>query len=145
MVTVREMIRKKGEQVWSVGPGAMVFEALKLMSEKNAGAVLVINNNEVVGILSERDCIRKLDLQGRTSRATKIKDVMTTKVLYVEAEQSLDECVAIMVDKNIRHLPVYEAGKLIGLISVRDALKEMVDFQKFMISQLEHYITGGGR
>ena len=145
MVTVREIIRKKGEQVWSVGPGAMVFEALKLMSEKNAGAVLVINNNEVVGILSERDCIRKLDLQGRTSRATKIKDVMTTKVLYVEAEQSLDECVAIMVDKNIRHLPVYEAGKLIGLISVRDALKEMVDFQKFMISQLEHYITGGGR
>jgi CBS domain-containing protein len=145
MITVREMIRKKGEQVWSVNSDTMVFEALKLMADKNAGAVLVINSGAVVGILSERDCIRRLDLQGRASRETKVSDVMTTKVLYVDGGQSLDECIAIMIDKNIRHLPVYEEGKLIGLISVRDALKEMVDYQKFMISQLEHYITGGGR
>ena len=145
MITVREMIRKKGEEVWSVASDAKVFEALKLMADKNAGAVLVINDSRVVGILSERDCVRRLDLQGRASRATKVEDIMTTKVLYAEAGQSLSECVAIMIDKNIRHLPVYEEGKLIGIISVRDALKEMVDYQKFMISQLEHYITGGGR
>jgi len=145
MITVREMIRKKGEEVWSVASDAKVFEALELMADKNAGAVLVINDGRVVGILSERDCVRRLDLQGRASRATKVEDIMTTKVLYVEGSQSLDECVAIMIDKNIRHLPVYEEGKLIGIISVRDALKEMVDYQKFMISQLEHYITGGGR
>ena len=144
MITVREMIRKKGEEVWSVASDAKVFEALKLMADKNAGAVLVINDSRVVGILSERDCVRRLDLQGRASRETKVEDIMTTKVLYAEAGQSLSECVAIMIDKNIRHLPVYEAGKLIGIISVRDALKEMVDYQKFMISQLEHYITGGG-
>ena len=145
MITVREMIHKKGEQVWSVSSDATVFDALKLMAETNAGAVLVINDGKVVGILSERDCVRKVDLQGRSSQNAKVADIMTTKVLYVESSQSLDECVAIMIDKNIRHLPVYEEGKLIGIISVRDALKEMVDYQKFMISQLEHYITGGGR
>lgn len=145
MITVREMIHKKGEEVWSVSSDTMVFEALKLMADKNAGAVMVINDDRVVGILSERDCIRRLDLQGRASRETKVADIMTAKVLYVESGQSLEECVAIMIGKNIRHLPVYEEGKLIGIISVRDALKEMVDYQKFVISQLEHYITGGGR
>ena len=145
MITVREMIRKKGEEVWSVSSDAAVFDALKLMADKNAGAVLVMDDGKVVGILSERDCIRRLDLQGRSSRETKVADIMTTKVVYVEDGQSLDECVAIMIDKNIRHLPVFEEDELVGLISVRDALKEMVDQQKFMISQLEHYITGGGR
>jgi len=145
MITVREMIRKKGEQVWSVNSDATIFDALKLMAETNAGAVLVINDGKVTGILSERDCVRKVDLHGLNSREARVADIMTTKVLYVEASQSLEECVAIMIDKNIRHLPVYEDGKLIGIISVRDALKEMVDYQKFMISQLEHYITGGGR
>ena len=145
MITVREMIRKKGGDVWSVSPDAAVFDALKLMSDKNAGAVLVTLNNKVEGILSERDCVRKLDLQGRVARETKVKDIMTTKVIYVDGAQSVEECVAIMIDKNIRHLPVYDEGKLIGLISVRDALKEMVDYQKFMLTQLERYITGGGR
>lgn len=145
MIKVREMVNKKGTEIWSVQPEASAFEALKLMSEKNAGAVMVIDSGKVVGILSERDCARRLDLQGRSAKETPVKDIMTTKVIYVEGGQSVDECVAIMIDKNIRHLPVYDEGKLIGLISVRDALKELVDFQKFMISQLEHYITGGGR
>lgn len=145
MISVREMVRKKGSEIWSVSSDTSVFEALKLMADKNAGAVMVIDNSKVVGILSERDCVRRVDLMGRTSRETKVKDIMTGKVLYVEGSQSLDECVAIMIDKNIRHLPVYDDGKLIGLISARDALKELVDYQKFMISQLEHYITGGGR
>lgn len=145
MISVREMVRKKGSEIWSVSSDASVFEALKLMADKNAGAVMVIDNSKVVGILSERDCVRRVELMGRTSRETKVKDIMTAKVLYVEGSQSLDECVAIMIDKNIRHLPVYDDGKLVGLISVRDALKELVDYQKFMINQLEHYITGGGR
>ncbi len=145
MISVREMVRKKGSEVWSVGSDASVFDALKLMADKNAGAVMVIDGGKVMGILSERDCVRRVDLMGRTSHDTQVKDIMTTKVLYVEGGQSLDECVAIMIDKNIRHLPVYDDGKLTGLISVRDALKELVDYQKFMINQLEHYITGGGR
>lgn len=145
MISVREIVRKKGSEVWSVSSDTSVFETLKLMADKNAGAVMVIDGDKVMGILSERDCVRRVDLMGRTSHDTKAKDIMTTKVLYVEGSQSLDECVAIMIDKNIRHLPVYDDGKLTGLISVRDALKELVDYQKFMISQLEHYITGGGR
>ncbi len=143
MITVREMIRKKGDQIWSVRSDTTAFEAMKLMADKNVGAVLVIDKGKVVGILSERDCLRRLDLQGRNSRETKVGEIMTTKVFYVDADRSIEECVAIMIDKNIRHLPVYDGGKLIGIISARDALKELVDYQKFMLSQLERYITGG--
>ena len=145
MATVRDIVRKKGDEVISIPPDASVFEALKLMSDQNMGALLVIVDGKVEGILSERDCARRLDLHGRTARETKVRDIMTSKVLYVQANQSIEECVAIMIDKNIRHLPVFDNDELIGVISARDALKEMVDEQKFMISQLEHYITGGGR
>ena len=145
MTTLRDIIHKKGGEVFSVKPEASVFEALKLMADENTGAVLVLAGNKVEGILSERDCVRRVDLHGRTSRETQVKDIMTSKVLYGQASQSLEECVAIMIDKNIRHLPVFDDQELIGLISARDALKEMVDQQKFVISQLEHYITGGGR
>ncbi|MBI1792765.1 MAG: CBS domain-containing protein [Chloroflexi bacterium] len=142
MINVRDLIRKKGGQIFSVKPDSAVLDALKLMAEKNTGAMLVMDGNKVVGILSERDCVRKLELDGRTAKSTKVSEIMTGKVLYVEVSQSLDECMAIMIDKNIRHLPVYEEGKLLGLISVRDVLKEVVDYQKFMITQLEHYISG---
>jgi CBS domain-containing protein len=141
MINVRDLIRKKGSQVFSVGPEASVFEALKLMAEKNTGAVLVMDGQKVAGILSERDCARKVELAGKVAKTTKVSEIMTSKVLYVDVSQSLEECMAIMIDKNIRHLPVYEEGKLLGLISVRDVLKEVVDYQKFMISQLEHYIS----
>lgn len=144
MSTVRDMIRKKGREVFSISPDATVFDALKLMSEDNSGALMVIQAGKVEGILSERDCIRKVDLMGRTSRETKVSEIMTSKVIYVEADQPLEECMALMIDKGIRHLPVFEKGELIGIISVRDVLKEVVDVQKFLISQLEHYITGGG-
>ena len=141
MDTVRDLIRTKGSQIFSVKPDASVLEALKLMADKNIGAVMVMDGDKVVGILSERDCVRKVDLAGKTSKNAKVSEVMTSKVLYVDDTQSLDECMAIMIDKNIRHLPVYEKGKLVGLISVRDVLKQVVDYQKFMISQLEHYIV----
>jgi CBS domain-containing protein len=145
MTTLRDIIHKKGSEVFSIQPDASVFEALKLMANQNTGALLVLAGDKVEGILSERDCVRRVDLHGRSARDTKVKDIMTSKVLYAQASQTLEECVAIMIDKNIRHLPVFDDQELVGLISARDALKEMVDQQKFVISQLEHYITGGGR
>ena len=145
MSTVRDMIRKKGGELYTLAPDATVFDALDLMARENTGAILVMDNGTVAGILSERDCVRKLELAGKSAKTTKVSEIMTTKVVYIEASQPLEECMALMIDKNIRHLPVYDGGKLQGLISVRDVLKEVVDVQKFMISQLEHYITGGGR
>ncbi|MBI4762793.1 MAG: CBS domain-containing protein [Chloroflexota bacterium] len=145
MTTLRDIIRRKGEEVYSISPDATVFEALKMMADYNTGALLVISDGKVQGILSERDCVRRVDLHGRNSRETKVAEIMTSKVLYAQATQSIEECIAIMIDKNIRHLPVFDGDELVGLISARDALKEMVDEQKFVISQLEHYITGGGR
>lgn len=142
MINVRDLIRKKGSQVFAVRPDATVLEAMALMAEKNTGAVMVMTGNKVAGILSERDCVRKGELLGKTAKNTKVSEIMTSKVLYVEASQSLEECMAIMIEKNIRHLPVYENGNLLGLMSVRDVLKEVVDYQQFMISQLEHYISG---
>lgn len=145
MTTLRDIIRKKGGDVFSIAPDASIFEALKMMADHNTGALLVMSDGMVGGILSERDCVRRVDLHGRTAKDTKVEDIMTSKVLYAQVNQSIEECVAIMIDKNIRHLPVFDGDDLVGLISSRDALKEMVDEQKFMISQLEHYITGGGR
>lgn len=145
MSTVRDMIRKKGSEVFSILPEASVYDALEIMAKHNTGALMVVSGGRVEGILSERDCIRKLDLEGRTAKNTKVSEIMTSKVVYVEAAQPLEECMALMIDKNIRHLPIFDGKDLLGLISVRDVLKEVVDVQKFLISQLEHYITGGGR
>jgi CBS domain-containing protein len=145
MTTLRDIIRKKGGDVFTIPPDATVFEALKSMADNNTGALLVMSEGKVDGIISERDCVRRVELFGRSSKETKVEEVMTSKVLYAQSSQTIEECVAIMIDKNIRHLPVFEGGNLAGLISARDALKELVDQQKFMISQLEHYITGGGR
>ncbi len=142
MINVRDLVRRKGSRVYSVTPDAMVLQALQLMADENIGAVLVMSGERVDGILSERDCVRKLDLSGKHAASTRVAEIMTSNVLYVEAGQSIDECMAIMIDKNIRHLPMYENGKLIGVISVRDVLKEVVDYQQFMITQLEHYISG---
>jgi len=142
MINVRDLIRRKGSRVFSVKPDASVLDALKLMADHNTGAVLVMIGDKVTGILSERDCVRKLDLNGKAAKDTRVSEIMTSNVLYVEASQSLDECMAVMIDKNIRHLPAYENGKLLGVISVRDVLKEVVDYQQFMITQLEHYISG---
>jgi CBS domain-containing protein len=145
MSTVRDMIRKKGSEVFSVTAEMSVLDALKLMAQHNTGALMVVNGKKIEGILSERDCVRKLDLVGKTAKNTTVGEIMTDKVIYVEAGQPLEECMALMIDKNIRHLPVFDGKELLGLISVRDVLREVVDVQKFLISQLEHYITGDGR
>jgi CBS domain-containing protein len=145
MSTVRDMIRKKGSEVFSVTADMSVFDALKLMAQHNTGALMVVNGKKIEGILSERDCVRKLELLGRNAKGTTVGEIMTDKVIYVEASQPLEECMALMIDKNIRHLPVFDGKELLGLISVRDVLREVVDVQQFLISQLEHYITGDGR
>lgn len=145
MSTVRDMIRKKGSEIFSVPPDATIYEALSIMAKHNTGALMVVRGSKVDGILSERDCVRKVDLAGKTSKNTKVSEIMTSKVVYMEADQELEECMALMIDKNIRHLPIFDGKELLGLISVRDVLNEVVDVQKFMIAQLEHYITGGGR
>jgi CBS domain-containing protein len=145
MATVRDMIRKKGDEVFTIAPDATVLEALRLMAKHNIGALLVMTEGNVDGIISERDCIRKVELEGKSAKDTQVSEIMTSKVINIDAAQPLEECIALMLDKNIRHLPVYAGTKLLGLLSVRDVLKEVVDVQQMMLSELERYITGGGR
>jgi CBS domain-containing protein len=145
MPTVRDLIRmKENKEIWSISPDATVYEALQLLSEKKIGAVLVIRSGKIEGILSERDCVRKVDLEGKTSRSVKVKEIMTSHVLYIDVNQPLEECMAVMTERKVRHLPVFEGDKLIGLVSVGDVLKEIISDQKFMIEQLSRYIAGGG-
>jgi len=145
MATVRDMIRKKGSEVFSVTPDVTAFEVLKSMAERNIGALLVMTGEDVVGIVSERDCVRKLELMGRNARDTKVSEIMTAELITVDCSQPLEECMTLMTEKNIRHLPVYDGKKLMGLISVRDVLREMIEMQQVLLLQLERYITGGGR
>jgi CBS domain-containing protein len=145
MATVRDMIRKKGGEVFGVPPEAAVYEALESMAKHNTGALLVMDGDKMVGILSERDCVRKVDLKGKSTRDTKVSEIMTKNVITVQCDQTLEECESLMMDKGIRHLPVYDGEKLAGFLSVRDLLGEMIETQKTMLSELERYITGGGR
>lgn len=144
MSTVRDMIRKKGGKVFFISPDAVVFEALALMAKHNTGALLAARNGRAEGILSERDCVRKMDLEGRSAKTAKVSEIMTSKLVTIEAAQSLEDCMALMIENNIRHLPVYDGRELLGLISIRDVLREVVEVQKSLISQLQEYITGGG-
>jgi CBS domain-containing protein len=139
------MIRKKGGQVYTIAPEATVLDALTMMAKNNVGALLVTSEGEVAGIVSERDCVRKVDLMGRSARDTRISEIMTSHVITVQCDQPLEECMALMIEKNFRHLPVYDSGELMGVISVRDVLKEVIEVQQMMLTQLERYITGGGR
>jgi CBS domain-containing protein len=130
--------------VFSVGPDESVQEAVNLLAEHNVGALLVMDMRGIVeGIFSERDVVRKVGLNDTSAEETKVRDVMTSKVIYVEADQSIEECMALMDDKSIRHLPVYEKGTLLGLISIRDVLRAVISEQKVFITHLEHYIRGG--
>ena len=145
MTTVRDMIRRKGTEVFTIAPEATVLDALNMMAKHNIGALLVMSENEMAGIISERDCIRKVDVKGRTARDTKISEIMTSDVITVEASQPLEECMSLMIEKNIRHLPVCEGKDLLGVVSVRDVLREVIEVQQMMLAELERYITGGGR
>lgn len=142
MHTVRHCLQMKGNDVWSIHPDASILEALSLMAEKNIGALLVIEDNQIVGVFSERDYARKVILQGKSSRETKVREIMTGRVFYVSMSQSIEECMALMTDKHIRHLPVLENNELVGVISIGDVVKEIIAEQEFVINQLENYISG---
>ncbi len=140
MKTVKEILENKGNLVWSVTPETTVYGALKLMAEKGIGAVLVIKDSKVVGIMSERDYARKVALQGKSSIQLTVNEIMSDKVMYVESSQSVEDCMALMINKRIRHLPVFEGTNLVGFISIGDVVKAIIDEREFFIDQLVHYI-----
>jgi CBS domain-containing protein len=141
--TVRQILQSKGGNIWSVGPHATVFEALVLMEEKDIGAVLVVEGEKLVGIFSERDYARKVILKGRSSKDTLVGELMTSDVFYVNPNQTIDECMALMTNRHFRHLPVLDNDKLVGIITVGDAVKAVIADQEVMINSLENYIQGG--
>jgi len=143
MKSVAEILKSKPEQtVHTITPSASVFDAVKLMAEKSIGALLVMEDLKIDGIITERDYARKIVLMGRSSKETPVRDIMTSPVMYVRPDQTNEECMALMTDNRVRHLPVIDDGKLMGLISIGDLVKDIISEQKFIIDQLEHYIMG---
>jgi len=143
MTTVGQLLRGKGTETHSIGPDDTVHEALKRMAEANVGALLVLDDDRLVGIMSERDYARKVVLEAKTSVGTPVRDIMTANVMYVHREQTVEECMALMTDKRVRHVPVMEEGKVLGVISIGDVVKSIIAEQEFLIEQLANYITGG--
>ena len=142
MTTVRQLLVEKGHTIFSVGPDDTVYDAIRKMADENIGCLCVCEGNRPVGIITERHYARNVVLQGRGSPTTRVRDIMETKVWYARPEQTVEECMAIMTDKRVRHLPVIDQGKLIGLISIGDLVKSIISDQKFIIEQLEHFIRG---
>lgn len=142
MKTVKQILQEKGHSIWSITPDTLVYDALKLMAEKEVGALLVLEGRRLVGIISERDYARKGILKGKSSLDTPVKEIMTQKVIYVRPEQTVEECMALVTEKHIRHLPVLEGDELIGVVSIGDLVKADIEAKVFMIKQLENYITG---
>ncbi len=140
--TVARLLETKGSDVWSIGPDATVYSALELMAEKNVGALLILDGGDLLGIMSERDYARKVVLQGKVSREMPVRDLMTAEVHTVTPDTTTTACMELMTDKHIRHLPVVEEGRVIGLISIGDIVSSVIQEQRFMIEQLEKYITG---
>ncbi|GIW42619.1 MAG: inosine-5-monophosphate dehydrogenase [Candidatus Binatia bacterium] len=142
MKTVRDILKQKGNTVWSVSPDTTVYDTLKVLAEKDIGAVLVLDERgHPVGIFSERDYARQVVLKGKTSKDTAVREIMTTRLVFVRPDQDVEECMALMTDKRIRHLPVMEEGKLVGIISIGDVVKAVISEKEFLIEQLENYIT----
>ena len=143
MLTVRQLLQSKGLQVWSVPPKATVYQALEILADKDVGALLVMEGETLVGIFSERDYARRGILQHRSSKETSVAEIMTPNVLYVRPDQTIEDCMALMTQKHIRHLPVLEGDTLVGVITIGDAVKAVIADQEVMISSLENYIQGG--
>ena len=142
MITIRHLLDSKGYDIWSISPDDPVFEALKLLAEKDIGALLVMEDQDLVGIVSERDYARKIILKGKASMDTQVRDIMSEHVISISPGQDIRESMELMTDKKIRHLPAVEEGKVIGVITIGDLVKGIMDYQEFMIDQLENYITG---
>ncbi len=142
MQTIRDILMVKGTDVWCVEPDATVFDALRRMAEKEVGALVVTEDAQVVGLISEREYARKVVLQGRTSPTTLVKEIMISPVVYIHRDQAIEECMSLMTEKRTRHLPVIEDGKLVGLISIGDIVKSIIADQRFLIEQLVRYVSG---
>jgi CBS domain-containing protein len=143
MEKVGKILEKKGREVWSISPDAIVYRSLELMSEKGIGALIVLNDKgKVEGILTERDYARKVFLKGRSSKETYVKEIMTSELFAVNPTSTIEECMALMTEKRIRHLPVMEGDKLVGMISIGDVLKAIIEAQGIIIEHLSNYIMG---
>jgi CBS domain-containing protein len=142
MCTVKQLLKKKGAMVWSVAPDDSVFDALRLMSEKNVGAVLVVQDGKLAGIFSERDYARKVILKGKFSKEMPVREIMTSRVLSVSSHQTTAVCMALMTRHHIRHLPVVDDEQLVGLISMRDVVESIISEQEDTIERLESYVQG---
>jgi CBS domain-containing protein len=142
MKTVRQLLGDKGYAVHTIGPGATVRESLELMAERDVGALVVVEEGEVIGLISERDYARKVILKGKASSDTSVGEIMTRQVVCVSSQQSVDDCMALMTERRIRHLPVLENEQLAGIISIGDVVKAIIQHQQLTIEELEHYITG---
>lgn len=143
MSTIEKLVSTKGENIWIISPDDSVYAAIKLMNERQVGALPVVVDEKLVGIISERDYARKVILQNRTSQDTLVKDIMTERVYHVKPTQKIDECMAIMSEYHIRHLPIVSQGKLCGMIAIGDVVKYIISDQKFKIEQLENTLSWG--
>jgi CBS domain-containing protein len=141
--TVSALLHHKGSEVWSVPPETTVYEAIKLMAEKNIGALLVMSGEKLVGVFSERDYTRKVILQGKTSRETRVQEICSAEVISVGLNHSVEDCMKLMTEHRVRHLPVVEDGKVVGLVSIGDLVNWIISTQSAQIDQMAQYISGG--
>jgi CBS domain-containing protein len=141
MRTMAQLLAAKGSHVWSISPDATVFEGLRLMADRNIGALLILEGGRAVGIMSERDYARKIILEGRSSRETPIRNIMTTQLVAARATDSVEQAMALMTRERIRHLPVMDGSTVLGMVSIGDLVKATIDDQQFTIEQLERYIA----
>ena len=143
MITIKELLKKKSGDIWSISPQASVYQALELMAQKDVGALLVTENDKLVGIFSERDYARKVILKGKASKDTAVSELMTTSVYYATPDHTLEDAMALMTSKQIRHLPIMSQGRVSGIVTLGDVVKRIISEQKLTISELEKYVTGG--
>jgi CBS domain-containing protein len=141
-MTIKHLLGQKGQSLWTIGPDATVLEAVAKMAEKNIGSLLVMDDEKLIGIITERDYARNVILKGKTSPTTLVRDIMQRSVIHVRPEQSVELCMALMTEKRVRHLPVLEGTKVIGIVSIGDLLKFIISKKEFDIDQLEHYVQG---
>ena len=142
MTTVKHVLDKKGHEVRFIHPSASVFDALRVMAEHNIGSLVVLDDDKLVGVITERHYAREIALKGKTSQETLVRDIMSTKVFCTRPDQSVQECMAVMTARAVRHLPVLDHGQLVGIVSIGDMVNSVIGDQKFIIEQLEHYIHG---
>lgn len=142
MKTVEDILKEKGREVWVISPHATILKALGLMAEKDVGALVVVEDDQIIGIISERDYARKIALRGKSSVNTPVKEIMTNKVYYVSRKATIQECLVLMTQQSIRHLPVIDNEKLVGIITIGDVVKAIIGEQETTITQLSDYITG---